>query len=201
MSGEVDAPPARPVVRHFPEPDSVEVGVRLRELRMGRRLTLRQVAERAGISEGFLSQIELGRSAPSLKTFHRLAQALGLEAADILDNREISLPQLVPREGGQAVSIGSLSKYRVTPRVVSSMEVLRGVFEVDGTAGDEPYTHGESDEVLLVLEGTILASVNGDDYRLAPGDTLCYRSDMPHTFRNVGEGSAEVVWIITPPSY
>jgi transcriptional regulator with XRE-family HTH domain len=180
--------------------ESLEVGVRLRELRTGRRLTLKVVAERAGISEGFLSQIELGRSAPSLKTLRRIAQALGLDVGDVLSDYGVELPQLIPRHAGRALEIGLLSKFRLTPHAVTSMEVLRGVFEIGGSAG-EPYTHGESDEVFIVLSGSIRATVAGNVYDMGPGDSLCYRSSMLHTFDNVGDEKAVGVWLIAPPTY
>lgn len=184
-----------------PDTDEQHVGVRLRELRMGRRLTLKTVAERAGVSESFLSQVERGRAAPSLKTFQRLAQALGLDAGDIFADRGMELPQLTPLAGRAVLSLGSLAKFRVSPHAITNVEVIGGVFEPHGTAGEEPYTHGDSDEVCIVIDGRVRAEVDGTFYDMGVGDSLCYRSSMPHTFHNLGEERAEVLWIICPPSW
>ena len=176
------------------------VGVRLREIRAGRRLTLKTVADRAGISEGFLSQIERGRSAPSLKTFRRIAMALGVDLADVLSHDDVSLPELVPHQANVPVRIGGLVKLRLSPPSITTMHVLRGVFDVGASAGPEPYTHGDSDEVFIVVHGLMEAEVDGRRYTMSAGDSLNYRSTMPHTFHNRGDERAEVLWIISPPS-
>lgn len=177
----------------------MDVGLRIREMRVGRRLTLKVVSERAGITEGFLSQIETGRSSPSLRTFRRIAEALGVDASEMLDGQETELPRLVPHASGRALEIGAVSKYRISPPSMSSVEVLRGELAVGGDAG-EVYTHGDSDEVLIVLTGTVTATVDGTLYLMNAGDTLCYRSSMEHTIANAGEVPAEVVWVTSPPA-
>lgn len=189
-----DAPPA-----DDGDLDSVKIGIRIREMRLGRRLTLRVVSERAGITEGFLSQIETGRSSPSLRTFRRIAAALGVDASEMLDGQETELPRLVPHATGRAIDIGAVSKYRISPPSLTNLEVLRGELTVGGDAG-ESYTHGDSDEVLIVLSGTVSATVDGTVYRMNAGDTLCYRSSMEHTIANAGEIPAEVVWVTSPPA-
>ncbi|MBL8580860.1 MAG: cupin domain-containing protein, partial [Rhizobiaceae bacterium] len=62
------------------------------------------------------------------------------------------------------------------------------------------YTHGDSDELLLVVAGTVHADVDGKSYVLNEGDALYYRSSMPHTVQNRSEAEVEVLWVICPPS-
>ena len=181
------------------ETDTLDVGTKLREIRLGRRLTLREVSARADISEGFLSQIELGRNSPSLKTFRRIAAALGVDAADVLENTDSELPRLVHRLSGRALEIGAVSKFRISPPGMTSVEVLKGEIRVGGDAGDT-YTHGDSDEVLIVMAGTVVATVGDSDFEMSAGDTLCYRSSMPHSIRNEGLVPAEVIWVTSPPA-
>ena len=123
----------------------IDVGQRLRSIRLGRRLTLKQVAELAGIAEGFLSQIETGRSAPSSRPCRKIAAALGLDPSDVLDSNDSPLPRLVHATSGRTISIGDVSKFRVTPPSMHSLEIIRGELKVGGTTG-ERYTHGDSDE-------------------------------------------------------
>ncbi|MDR1800219.1 MAG: XRE family transcriptional regulator [Bifidobacteriaceae bacterium] len=181
------------------EADALDVGTRLREVRLGRRLTLRDVAKRAQISEGFLSQIELGRNSPSLKTFRRIADALGVDAADVLETTDVALPRLVQRNGGRPILVGPVSKFRVSPPGMTSLKVLKGTITAGGNAG-EPYAHGDVEEVLIALEGTVTATVADNEYRLGPGDMLCYRSSMPHTVRNDTDQPVEIMWINSPPA-
>jgi transcriptional regulator with XRE-family HTH domain len=179
--------------------DSSPVGDRLRGLRIGRRLTLKEVAARAGVTEGFLSQVERGRSSPSLKTLQAVARAMGLEAGDVFETAGRELPHLVPRNSRGALEVGPISKYRVSPTSITGVEVIGGIFQPDASAGD-PYTHGDSDEVCVVISGNIVAEVDGQAFEMKAGDSLSYRSSMLHTFRALDEPS-EVLWIISPPSW
>lgn len=176
-----------------------EVGQRLRQIRTGRRLTLKHVAAAAGITEGFLSQIETGRSAPSLKTFRKVSAALGMDPSDVLDNQDSPLPRLVHRTGGRTLSIGDVSKFRVTPPSMTSLEIIRGELKAGGSTG-EGYVHGDSDEALVVLSGSVVMTVDGTQYPLSAGDTLCYRSSMGHQVSNAGEETATVLWLVSPPT-
>lgn len=176
------------------------VGERLRELRIGRRLTLKEVARRAGLSESFVSQLERGRSGTSLKTLQGLATALGVELGDLFDAHPADRARVIRRAERAPISIGSLSKYRITPGLTSNVEVIGGVFEPGGTAGEDKYTHGDSEEVVVVLDGAVRAEIGADSYELGKGDSLCFRSSVPHTF-HATESGAEVIWIVSPPSY
>jgi len=173
----------------------------LRELRAGRRLTLKDVAGKSGVSPSFLSQVERGVAAPSLRTLQAIAHALGLEVGDLFVDDGAQLPHLVPAKGRPVLGVGSLTKFRVTPVAVTQVEVIGGVFEPGGTAGDEEYVHGDSDEVFVVVRGSVRAAIEGEKFDLEAGDALCYRSSMPHTFHNVSESESEVLWILSPPSW
>lgn len=166
---------------------------------MGRRLTLKEVAARAGVTEGFLSQVERGRSSPSLKTLQALAGALGLDPGDIFDTSARELPHLLRHDNRGTIELGPISKYRVAPTSVTRVEVIGGTFQPHADAGDA-YTHGDSDEICIVLSGKVLAEVDGGEFEMTAGDALCYRSSMLHTFRALDEG-AEVLWVISPPSW
>jgi transcriptional regulator with XRE-family HTH domain len=79
----------------------VELGERLRAIRLLRRLTLREVAEAAGVSESFVSQLERGRSSASVATLQRLAKAVGIEISDLFADEPQSGPRVLRREARQ----------------------------------------------------------------------------------------------------
>lgn len=176
-----------------------EIGARLRDVRIGRRMTLKTLAEKAGLSESFLSQIERGRNMPSLRTLFKIAGVHGLTPVDLLDDSTTEVPALITKERRAVLDIGPLKKFSLLPRAVTTMEVLGATIEPGGSAG-EPYTHGDSDEVLLVVTGTVNAEVDGKAYVMNAGDALYYRSSMPHTVQNRTAIEAEVLWIVCPPS-
>ena len=185
------------------EAAGVDVGERLRAIRSLRRVTLRTVAERAELSESFLSQIERGRANASVASLKRIAAALGVNVADLFepDGRR-SEPRVLRREGRPTLKFGTLGqKFMLTPRPLEHLQVIVGEFERGGSTGDEPYTHGDSEELLLVLSGRVHVQLGTEVYDLRTGDSVHYRSSTPHRVSNPGDESAEVLFVISPPSY
>ena len=74
-------------------------------------------------------------------------------------------------------------------------------FAPGGSTGDEPYTHGDSEELLLVVSGRVHVQLGTEVYDLRTGDSVHYRSSTPHRVSNPGDESAEVLFVISPPSY
>ena len=183
-------------------PAEVDVGERLRELRRFRRLTLRTIASRSGLSESFLSQVERGRSSASIASLRRIADALGVSIADLFDQDGAPRPQVVRRDDRPALAFGVLGrKLLLTPRPLRHLEVFVGELEGGGSTGDQPYAHGDSEELFVVLAGNVQLEVGGERLELEHGDSVDYRSSTPHRVSNIGQDLAEVMWIISPPSY
>ena len=181
----------------------VDVGERLRAIRRLRRATLKTVADRANLSESFLSQVERGRANASIGSLKRLASALGVSVADLFEpNGSPSRPRVLRRESRPALTFGTLGrKYMLTPRPLEHLQVIVGELEAGGSTGDEPYTHGDSEELLVVLAGSVSLQLESEIFELSTGDSIDYRSSMPHRLTNIGGDSTEVMWIISPPSY
>jgi transcriptional regulator with XRE-family HTH domain len=181
----------------------VDVGERLRAIRKLRRVTLRTVAERSDLSESFLSQVERGQANASVASLKRIAGALGVNVADLFEpNGSPSRPRVLRRESRPALTFGTLGqKYMLTPRPLEHLQVILGEFDQGGSTGDEPYTHGDSEELLVVLEGIVHLQLGTEVFELRGGDSIDYRSSTPHRLINAGDGIAEVMWIISPPSY
>ena len=180
----------------------VDVGERLRGLRRSRRATLRTVAERSGLSESFLSQVERGRSSASIESLRRVADALGVSMADLFEPDGLPGPRVLRRDERPALSFGVLGKkLLLTPRPLHHLEVFAGELEVGGSTGTEPYAHGDSEELFVVLSGTVQLELGGELFELERGDSIDYRSSTPHRISNTGQDFAEVMWIISPPSY
>src|SRR5947208_14808550 len=180
----------------------VDGGERLRDIRRFRRATLRTIAERAGVSESFLSQVERGRASASVASLRRIAGALGVSVADLFDSSGPPRPQVLRRDDRPSLGFGILgTKQLLTPRPLHHLEVFMGELDVGGSTGAEPYAHGDSEELLIVLTGNVQLELGGDVHDLERGDSIDYRSSTPHRVTNVGDERAEVIWIISPPSY
>jgi transcriptional regulator with XRE-family HTH domain len=179
-----------------------ELGERLRAIRLLRRLTLREVAQAAGVSESFVSQLERGRSSASVATLQRLAAAVGIEVSDLFAGESTTGPHVLRRHERQLLEWGHLGrKALLTPKPFLSLEVVAAVFDPGGSTGDEPYTHGDSEELLLVLAGRVQVQLGSELLDLSAGDSVNYRSSTPHRVSNPGDETAEVLFVISPPSY
>jgi transcriptional regulator with XRE-family HTH domain len=184
------------------EDGRVDLGERLRAIRLLRRRTLKDVAAAAGVSESFLSQLERGRTSASVASLQRLAAALGIEVSDLFASDGLPRPTVLHREARRHVVWGHLGrKALLTPKPFHALEVVAAEFEPGGSTGDEPYTHGDSEELLLVVQGRVHFQLGTDVYDLRAGDSVHYRSSTAHRVSNPGDEPAEVLFVISPPSY
>ena len=180
----------------------VDVGERLRDIRRHRRATLKTIADRAGVSESFLSQVERGRASASIASLRRIAGALGVSVADLFEPGGPPQPRVLRRDDRPSLAFGILGrKLLLTPRPLQHLEVFAGELDVGGSTGSEAYAHGDSEELFVVLSGTVQLELGGALFELEQGDSIDYRSSTPHRATNVGQERAEVMWIISPPSY
>ena len=179
----------------------VELGERLRAIRQLRRKTLKDVAGAAAISESFLSQLERGRTNATIATLQRIATSLGIEVSDLFTTNA-PRPRVLRHGALDFVAWGELGrKALLTPKPFQSLEVVVARFEPGGSTGDEPYTHGDSEELLVVVEGEVHVQLGTDVHELGRGDSVHYQSSTPHRVSNAGGETAEVLFVISPPSY
>jgi transcriptional regulator with XRE-family HTH domain len=182
-----------------------ELGARLRSMRRGAGRTLKEIAGKVGFTEAYLSQVETGRTNPSLASLKRIAAGYGMSLADLVAPdggtagegivaRRGSRPKLVIR-GGEVVK-----ELLVQRQVDKRMEPLLVTIEPGkGSAGH--YDHA-GEEFGLVLGGRLELTVEDTTFKLAKGDTFYFTSTRLHGFRNPdSRRKAMVLWVITPPSY
>src|SRR5438067_13234200 len=111
----------------------VDVGERLRAIRGLRRATLRTIAERAGLSESFLSQVERGRASASIASLRRIADGLGVTIADLFQPTGLPQPRVLRREDRPALAFGILGrKMLLTSRPLQHLEVFVGELDPGG---------------------------------------------------------------------
>jgi len=186
-----------------PDPDAdLELGPHLRSLRTARGLTLRELAQRAGVTESFLSQAERGVATPSIASVRRIARGLGLSIADLF--AEVEPAGLVVRASERRrityPGLGAVDEF-LTRGKGGRLQVIMSTVEPGGGTGEEPYTHESDEEVLIVLEGALDLWVGDERFHLEAGDAITYSSRVPHRNTNPGPGVARLLFCITPPSF
>ncbi len=190
-----DAPDAAP-------PIEVDLGARIRALRLARGATLRKLAAEAGVTESFLSQVERGVASPSIASVQRIARALGQSIAELFaaDERAGSLVRVDDRRRVVYQGLGAVDEF-LTRATDGRLQVIMSTIEAGGGTGDEAYTHDSDEEVVIVLEGSLDLWVGPEHYRLEAGDAVTHPSRVPHRNTNPGPGVARVLFCITPPSF
>lgn len=179
------------------------VGDRLRKRRKALQLTLAQVAERTGITVGYLSQLERGRATGSVSSLQKICSALKLNVGELFDSgHESSRPVLRFADAGSRSFGNGASKFKLTPAHFDHLEVLLGVFEPGGDTGTDQYTHGASEELVVVLEGQVEVQIGDQRHVLGPLDSVSYNSGQPHkVVEYTGTSPAKVMWTMAPPTY
>ena len=181
---------------------TVDVGERVRAIRHLRRLTLRDISRRTRLSESFLSQLERGRTNASIASLQRIADALGIAVSDLFAPDGTRRPRVLRRDERQFVAFGRDGrKSLLTPKPFHSLEAVVAEFEPGGSTGAEPYTHGDSEELFIVLSGSVHLQLDTEVLELGPGDSVLYTSATPHRVANTGGETAEVLFVVSPPSY
>jgi transcriptional regulator with XRE-family HTH domain len=179
------------------------LGNRLREARERLRLSTRDVAARAGVSAGFISQLENGKCGVSVGVLKRISAAVSISVADLLaDEAPVSRPVLRAHERPIFSSDSGLQKVLLSRPPIHQLEVYEGSFEVGGSTGPEAYAHDNAQELFYVLAGHIEISIASETYILGPRDSVEYLSSIPHRAVNIGATPAQAMWItshFTPP--
>jgi transcriptional regulator with XRE-family HTH domain len=181
----------------------VKLGTRLRQARERARLSTRDLAARAGVSAGFISQLENGKCGVSVGALKRISAAVGLSVADLLsDEAPVARPVLRAHERPVFSTDVGLHKLLLSRPPIQQLEVYEGTFEVGGSTGPEAYAHDNAQELFYVLTGHIEVSIASETLILGPRDSVEYLSSVPHRAANIGATEAQVMWItshFTPP--
>ena len=174
-----------------------DLGVRLRARRTERGRSLTETAASAGVSKGFLSQLERGRTRASVATLRRLAAVL-----------EITLPDLLAEPGapdGPPVR-PKVSRHNphgpdrlLTPNGLPAFQVLDSTVPPGGSSAGAVVDPVPTAHLLLIRQGSFTVRIDGTPYRLQPGDSLAFASPPAYAWRNEGTEPTRLVWVLAPP--
>jgi transcriptional regulator with XRE-family HTH domain len=175
-------------------------GARVRQLREGMDLSLRDLAERSGVSAPMLSQVERGETSPTLAVADRIAGGLELSLSQLLrlDERDgVSVVRAAERRRGG----GSRHRYEVlTPplpglRAEVSLHTL-APGRSTGEPDDPPMHEPGSRETAVVVEGRLRFVCAGVAHELEEGDSVTFDADLPHRFENPGRDDARFYAVV-----
>jgi len=167
----------------------MKVGKQIKMLRMSKKMTIKQLAEKTDMSVGFISNIERDINSPTVSALQKICTALDVDLASFFnmarhgtivcrrdDRQKIEMPveagltsELAPFNGKMAATYLSIEP---------------------GMHYGNPFTSHKGDEICLVLEGTVEFGIGSETYELHPGDCIYVKPMMPHRIANPGENIA-----------
>jgi transcriptional regulator with XRE-family HTH domain len=182
--------------------DRPAVGSRIRQARQHRRMTLRQLSEMTGLSSSFLSQFENGLTQASIASLRSISAAIGIELSELFDATGIAGVRVLRELARPTLPYGNGAvKHLLTPRPLQNMEVFTVRLEAGGSTGDDQFVHGDSEELLMVMVGSIRLELLAEVFYLEQGDSIAFRSSVPHRVVDTSSkpDGSEILWVISPP--
>jgi transcriptional regulator with XRE-family HTH domain len=197
-----------------------DIGQRLRGVREERGIGLRELSRVLDISPSALSQIETGRTRPSVTTLYAIVRELQMSLDELLrvpGARPAPPPVIREREpapgasetvlhaeGRCTIDLGTGVRWqRLTPLAESNADFLFVTYEVGSSSSWEPIAVGHAGRAYgLVLSGRIRVALGREEHELGPEDSIAFDTSQPHRIDNVGDEPATAVWcMVGPPAH
>jgi len=189
-------------IEHLVTAATIDVGAHLRIVRTMYGLSQRELAKRAGVTNGLISLIEQNRVSPSVSSLKKVLDGIPMALAEFFTLDLSASPQVFFR-GDELVDLGDC---RVSLRLVAArrsnraMAVMRERYAPGSDTGTDMLRHA-GEEGGVVVRGRIELTVGGESRVLGPGDAYYFTSAIPHRFRNLGTESCEIISAATPPTF
>ncbi|WP_411033288.1 cupin domain-containing protein [Shinella sp. BYT-45] len=181
---------------------SVDIGSRLRHLRMAHNLSQRELAKRAGVTNSTISLIESNASNPSVGALKRILDGIPIGLAEFFAFE----PDRPKKAFYRAEELTEIGKGGISYRQIGdnlfgrSLQILKECYQPGADTGKVPLVH-DGEEGGIVLSGRLEVTVDDERRILGPGDAYYFESRRPHRFRCVGPVPCEVISACTPPTF
>jgi len=175
------------------------LGTRIREVRKARNLTLKELERISGFSATHISEIERGKTSPTIGALMRIAAALGKETSFFLEEEDLSEVAITRTAGRQPLpeEVSKVPGDYLTPGISGGRVNAYMLYLDPGDTREVEYEAHGGEEGVYVISGQVQFRVGEREFFLAPGDALHYPADRPHGMKNLGEGRAELLMVST----
>ena len=174
------------------------IGPKVRQLRQGKGMSLQQLSDRSGVSTAAIHKVERNGMVPTITTLMKLANALNRSVGYFVDEEEETKPATLTRagQGGpvytskQGLELSSISG----PYGRFLLAGASATIDAAADSGPEPMEH-PGEELIHMLKGRLEVEVAGEGFVLRRGDSLHFRTDRPHRWRNPDKREAAAIWL------
>ena len=181
-----------------------KVGTKLARTRESMGLTLQKLADLSGVAPSTIQKIETGAMMPSIAVMMNIARGLHKKIGFFLDDEEASAEVTYVRKRDRtsfAAQDAGLCAQSLTAELSDpEMDGFILVLPPGANSGEEPLRH-RGDELVFCVRGKVTFTISGETYTLGPGDSLHFKSDLSHYWKNSGRSSSELIIVCSLPAF
>jgi transcriptional regulator with XRE-family HTH domain len=178
----------------------MNLGKKLRRMRQARGLTAVELAKRARVTTGFISQLEHSQTVPSLQTLQRIAAVLGVSMTYFLLEENLQ-PQVVRKRERRIIHLGHDGSCISLLSPLSSQHLELALYELPpGAVSWSTARSHAGQQCHLLLQGTVRADYGDNTYRLEEGDSILWEGTLPYRLENIGPNEVRLLIATAPAS-
>ncbi len=175
-----------------------EIGKRIKFFRTDKGFTLEQLASQTGFTKGYLSKVEKSEKSPPVSTLGIIARALGVTISAILGEEHSSVPLCLVKKGeGPLISRdGSTYSFEAIAYHFPNKKMEPFILTLPINPKKKNTYRHEGQELLFVLEGTMIFHYNNQEYIVEEGDCVYFNSSLPHLGESRGNKRVRCLMVI-----
>ncbi|BCR05022.1 cupin [Desulfuromonas versatilis] len=178
------------------------VGKKLKAIRLKNDMTIQELADKSKVSSNMISRIERGLTIPSVQILMKLAAVFNKSINYFVEEVSTTHEVVYSTPGNRDQTVYDDESNMHTESFTSGLRDPQFMsfyctVPPGGTSGDKNMYH-PGDELIYLLEGRLRVAIAGEEHILNPGDSLSFKSHLPHRWDNIGEGDAKVIWTLSP---
>ena len=181
----------------------VNVGFKIKKLRKKYNMTIADLAKEAEISSSMISQIENGKVIPTITVMWKIVQALKVSIGYFFDEEVLKEINPVVRRGSRKkILVGESDRaYELlVPDLNREIEFIMITIKGNDVYHNDFLIH-QGEECGLVLKGKLKVVIENKEYVLEEGDSIAFKSNVPHRYENASDEECVSVWAMTPPTF
>lgn len=178
------------------------VGKKLKSIRLKSDMTIQELASKSRVSSNMISRVERGLTIPSVEILMKLAAVFDKSINYFVEEVSTTHEIVFSSPGQRDTTVYDDEKNMHTESFTSGLrdpQFMSFLCTVPkgGTSGHK-HMHHPGDELIYLVNGHLKVTIAGEEYSLSAGDSLSFKSHLPHRWDNVGEGDARIIWTLSP---
>lgn len=178
------------------------IGKKLKAIRLNNDLTIMDLAQQSRVSANMISRIERGLATPSVEILLKLGEVFDKSINYFVEEIETTHEIVFSKPGERARTVFDDERYLQTESFTTGLRdphftSFLCTIKVHGCSGSEDMYH-PGDELIYLLEGQLRITIANETFLLNPGDSLSFKSHLPHRWQNTFAGETRVLWTLSP---